>query len=160
VDAAYEKHERGEIGSSEYFEHLRNVLELRSSDEDIAVGWNAIIVGEITESLNYILSVNEQWPCFAFTNSNPTHQAAWMAAYPGVVAAFRRVFVSSELGLRKPERAAFAAVVEDIGVSSSATLFFDDTLENVKGAKATGLQAVHVRASADIKKALVGIGAL
>ena len=160
IDAAYEKHERGEIGVSEYFEHLRNVLELKGSDEDIALGWNAIFVGEITESLNYIQSVKDQWPCFAFTNSNPTHQVAWMAAYPGVVTAFRRVFVSSELGLRKPERAAFDAIVEDIGISSSAILFFDDTMENVKGARRAGLQAVHVRESSDVKQALVGIGAL
>ena len=159
-DAAYEKHERGEIDASEYFEHLRNVLELNTSDEDIALGWNAIFVGEISKSLNYIQSVKDQWPCFAFTNSNPTHQIAWMAAYPDVVAAFRRIFVSSELGLRKPERAAFASVVEDIGISSSAILFFDDTLENVKGAIASGLQAVHVRESADVKNALISIGAL
>jgi len=136
------------------------MLELEGSDEDIALGWNAIYIGEITESLNYIQLVKDQLPCFAFTNSNLTHQAFWMAAYPGVVAAFSRVFVSSELGVRKPEHAAFTAIAEAIGISSSAILFFDDTLENVKGARAAGLQAIHIKAPTDVKQALVGIGVL
>ena len=33
MDAAYEQHERGEIDASEYFAHLRNVLELEGSRE-------------------------------------------------------------------------------------------------------------------------------
>jgi putative hydrolase of the HAD superfamily len=80
--------------------------------------------------------------------------------YPGVVAAFDRAFMSSELGLRKPERAAFEAIAEAIGISSSAMLFFDDTVENVEGARLAGLQAVHVRTPLDVKRALVDIGVL
>lgn len=160
MDRPYEQHERGEIGAAEYFEHLRGVLGLEGSNEDIALGWNAIYVGEISETVNDIISAKKKLPCFAFTNSNPTHQLAWMAAYPGVVAAFDRVFMSSELGLRKPERAAFEAIAEAIGISSSATLFFDDTVENVEGARLAGLQAVHVRTPLDVKRALVDIGAL
>ena len=160
LDAVYEQHERGEIDAAEYFAHLRNVLELEGSDEEIASGWNAIYVGEITETLNDILSVRDRLPCFAFTNSNPTHQATVTATYPRVLAAFRQIFVSSELGLRKPERAAFDAIAEATGISPAAMLFFDDSIENVKGARAAGLQPVHVRAPADVKLALVEIGAL
>ena len=160
MDSAYEQHERGEIDACEYFNHLRNVLELKGSDEAIARGWNAIFVGERTESLHDILSARGQLPCFAFTNSNPTHQAVWMAHYPRVVAAFDRVFVSSELGLRKPEQAAFDAIAHAIGVSSPAILFFDDALENVAGARAAGMQAIHARAPSDVRQALAAIGAL
>lgn len=160
MDAAYERHERGEINASEYFDHLRDELALEGSDEDIALGWNAIYVDEITDTLNAILSVRDKLPCFAFTNSNPTHQCAWMTAYPAVVAAFDRVFVSSELRLRKPERAAFDAIAEATGVRSPAILFFDDTEENVEGARAAGLQAVHVQAPSDVTRALSAIGAL
>jgi putative hydrolase of the HAD superfamily len=33
-------------------------------------------------------------------------------------------------------------------------LFFDDTLENVDGARAVGMRAVHVRSPADVAAAL------
>jgi len=79
MDTAYERHERGEIDASEYFEHLRNQLELDASDEEITAGWNAIYVGEISESIGHVAIAKEQLPCYLFTNSNPTHQVAWLA---------------------------------------------------------------------------------
>jgi len=73
---------------------------------------------------------------------------------------FHRVFVSSELGLRKPERAAFRAVADATGITPAALLFFDDAIENVEGARAAGLQAVLVRALSDVRRALAGIRVL
>jgi putative hydrolase of the HAD superfamily len=45
-------------------------------------------------------------------------------------------------------------VAERIGVAPSAILFFDDTAENVEGARAAGLQAVLVRSPQDVEQAL------
>lgn len=160
MDTTYERHERGEIDASEYFAHIRRTLELEATDADIALGWNAIFVGEIIETVDSILSVRNRLPCFAFTNSNTTHQVTWTTAYPRAIKSFHQVFVSSELGLRKPEREAFDAIAEKTGIDSGALLFFDDTEQNVLGAQAAGLQAVHVRTPADVRRALVEINAL
>ena len=160
MDEAYKQHERGEIGASEYFAHVRKVLELDASDSEIAKGWNAIYLEEITETVNCIQAVKEKLPCFAFTNSNPTHQLFWTAAYPGVVELFRQIFVSSELGLRKPDRDAFAAVADTMGIGLSQMLFFDDLEANVCGARAVGMQAVQVETPSNVKNALAGIGLL
>jgi FMN phosphatase YigB (HAD superfamily) len=160
MDEAYERHERGEVEASEYFTHLRNVLELEASDSEIVLGWNAIFLNEIVESVNYIRAVNSDLPCFAFTNSNPTHQISWMSVFPRVVESFHQIFVSSELGLRKPEREAFEAIADATGIGLDAMLFFDDTEENVKGAQAAGMQAVHVKGHMDVKQALSKIGVL
>lgn len=160
MDEAYQKHERGEIGASQYFNHLRNILELQATDSEIALGWNAIFVDEIDETLNYISKTRSQLPCFAFTNSNPTHQDFWFNKYPRVVQSFDKVFVSSELGLRKPERQSFEAISDATGISLDAMLFFDDTEENVIGAEKSGMRAIHVKHHTDVKHALVEIGAL
>lgn len=160
MDAAYERHERGEIDASEYFDHLRVQLELDASDEEIAASWNAIFVGEISESVRDLEIAKRKLPCYLFTNSNSAHHVAWLAIFPDLIATFDRVFVSSEMGLRKPERPAFDAIAESIGVPLSAVLFFDDTLENVEGARAAGLQTVHVRSPSDVRQALLDIGAL
>ncbi len=155
MDSAYQQHERGELDRSEYFKHLRQKLLLDGNDELIAIGWNAIFGKQIEETVNCIKSIQLQLPCYAFTNTNPTHQSFWTAAYPDLTTVFDRIFVSSILGLRKPERAAFNAVAQTIGVATSAICFFDDTLENVRGAQAAGLQAVHVQSSLDVKNTLM-----
>ena len=112
------------------------------------------------ETVNYILGVKDQVPCFAFTNSNPTHQIFWMSSYQRVVESFHQIFVSSDLGLRKPEREAFEAIADATGIDLDAMLFFDDTEENVRGAEAVGMQAIHVKGHLDVKQALSEIGAL
>lgn len=160
IDATYRQHERGEIDSPRFFAHLRQVFELEASDREIARGWNAVFAGEITETLETIRTVRSRLPCFALTNTTPSHQATWSAAFPKIVATFERVFSSPELGSRKPEREAFELVSREIGASPSTILFFDDTLENVEGARAAGLHAVHVRSPLDIEQALSGIGVL
>ena len=66
----------------------------------------------------------------------------------------REVYVSSTIGLRKPEAEAYDYVVRAIGVSADRIVFFDDSLENIEGARARGLQAVHVKSGADLADAL------
>ena len=153
-DTAYQRHERGEIDAAEYFDHLRKTLALEGSDDEIAIGWNAIFVAEIPTVLEAINQVRSLRPCYAFTNTNPTHLAAWKSGYPAIFKSFDRIFISSDLGLRKPELRAFAAIADQIGTTCRDILFFDDTLENIEGAKQAGLQTVHVRSPADVQQAL------
>ena len=156
-DAAYEQHERGEIDATRYFAHLRDVLQLAGSDEDIAAGWNSVFVADLPAVLNAITRARQHFPTYAFTNTNPTHLAAWQAGFPAVFHAFDKIFISSDLGLRKPERAAFDAIATAIGIAHEHILFFDDTHENIIGAAAAGLQTVYVQSPADVEEALVAL---
>lgn len=156
-DAAYEQHERGEIGWAQYVGHLRKTLKLTGTDAQIMEGWNAIFIAEIPETIAMIDEARKLLPCYGFSNTNPTHQAHWQAAFPRAAGSFDRMFVSWELGLRKPERAAFDKVCEEMGVAAGEVLFFDDTAQNVDGARLAGLQAVLVRSPADVRAALDGL---
>ena len=160
ADEPFRQHERGELPANRYFDHLREVFQLDASDREIEAGWNAILVGENTASLQLVESARRHLPCYAFTNTSRTHQATWTAAFPNVVSAFDRIFSSPDLGLRKPERAAYETVTREIGVAPQSVLFFDDLAENVEGARAAGLQAVHVRDFGDIQQALSAIPAI
>ena len=86
--------------------------------------------------------------------TSPTHHALWRVRHARMLEAFERVFVSSEIGLRKPHREAFDFVAREIGVPPQAILFFDDLADNVAGAAAAGFSTVHVRGPADVQKVL------
>jgi putative hydrolase of the HAD superfamily len=159
-DAAYQQHERGEIGWAQYAQHLRTTLRLAATDGEIEEGWNLIFIREIPQTLDMIEQVRALLPCDGFSNTNPTHQAHWARAFPRVTSAFRKIFVSWELGVRKPERAAFEMVCAQMGLDTGEVLFFDDTPENVDGARAAGLQAVLVRSPQDVRDALSAAGLL
>jgi FMN phosphatase YigB (HAD superfamily) len=101
-----------------------------------------------------LAAASERLQLYAFTNSNPTHQAVWATRYASELSVFRSIFVSSELGLRKPDPNAFSEVARRTGFPASAFIFFDDTLENVMGARKAGKQAIHVQSTDDVRVAL------
>jgi glucose-1-phosphatase len=75
-----------------------------------------------------------------------------------VLGYFREVFLSSTIGLRKPDAEAFDHIVSAIGVPAQRIVFFDDLIENIDGARARGLTAVHVMSTDDIANALAALG--
>jgi putative hydrolase of the HAD superfamily len=157
-DQPYERHERGEIGAAEYFDHLATTLRLTATREEIGRGWNAIFVGEIVEARKIIEAMRKVVPCYAFTNTNASHMATWTRLFPAVFAAFDRIFASHELGLRKPEPRAFERICQSTGVEAASTVFFDDLAENVQAASTCGLRAFLVRSPADIVSSLQAVG--
>jgi FMN phosphatase YigB (HAD superfamily) len=71
------------------------------------------------------------------TNNVAEWRPAWQALVPPA-AYFDYVFDSSEMGVRKPERAFFERVETQTGCSGSEIFFIDDRSENVFAAAAHG----------------------
>jgi putative hydrolase of the HAD superfamily len=157
-DHAYERHERGEITAHEYFAHLESALQLSASAQQIEAGWNAIFVREMTETRTLVEKARQRLPCYAFTNTNASHMRRWSALYPQVVSSFDRIFASHQMGLRKPERAAFDHICRALSLAPQAILFFDDSSANVQAARDAGLQGVLVRTPEDVADALHAVG--
>jgi putative hydrolase of the HAD superfamily len=153
-DEPYRRHERGEILAAEYYASLRRSLGIALTDAQFEQGWNAILVGEKREVTSLLAGLHQRIPTYMFSNSNATHQAHWNAHHALAVAPFRRVFVSSDIGMRKPEARAFLHVAKEIGAPPEEILFFDDIIDNIEGARAVGMQAVHVASARDVQAAL------
>jgi putative hydrolase of the HAD superfamily len=51
---------------------------------------------------------------------------------------------SHTLGQRKPEVAAFEAVLVKSGLDPTQTLFIDDTISNIEGAQKAGLRTLYL----------------
>lgn len=153
-DPDYERHERGEISCETYFSRLATRLGLGLSPREMEEGWNRMLIGEIPGIRDVLAALEPVMPLFAFTNTNPTHRRRWARDHAALVGHFREIFVSSDMGLRKPEPAAYAAVARGMGLEPGAVLFFDDNPQNVEGARETGMQAVRVRGHDDVLDAL------
>lgn len=154
ADEAYRRHERGEISSKVYFASLRDSLKIDLSDEQFREGWNAIFLGEFSQTVSLLKKLKAKMPLYAFSNINPTHKAFAVEHYPDTLKLFRKVFCSSDMGMRKPEARAFAHVASDMGFAPNEILFFDDTEENIHAARDFGMRAVLVNSPDDVQAAL------
>lgn len=157
-DQPYQRHERGEIDAAAYFASLRDTLGVALDDARLLAGWNQIFVEEMPGIGELLKRVASRIPTYAFTNTNRAHATHYVWQFAPVLGHFRKVFASHEMGLRKPEPAAFAHIVQEIGVPAGRVLFFDDTLANVEGARACGLQAVHVTSDKTVRDTLAALG--
>jgi HAD superfamily hydrolase (TIGR01509 family) len=157
-DDIYQRHETGKIGDAEFFAALRASLGVDLSDAQFLEGWNALFAGEMPGVAELLKRAAQRLPLYAFSNTNPAHVEHFSETYAGVLGHFREIFLSSAIGLRKPDAAAYDHVVKAIGVPASRIVFFDDLAENIEGARACGLTAVHVRSPDDVAQALAALG--
>jgi putative hydrolase of the HAD superfamily len=157
-DEAYRQHEMGKISDEAYFESLRASLGIGISDDQFLQGWNAIFAGEMPDIAALLPRAAKHMPLYAFSNTNRPHVEYFSREYADLLGHFRELYLSSSIGLRKPDAEAFDHVVNEIGVPAGRIVFFDDLAENVEGARARGLTAVHVRSTADIAEALKALG--
>src|SRR5450631_400805 len=157
-DEIFRRHERGEISDAEFFAYLRGSLGIGISDAQFLEGWNAIFAGEMPGIASLLARAAQRLPLYAFSNTNGAHVEHFSIAYADVLGHFRKMFLSSAIGLRKPDAPAYDHVVTAIGVLASRIVFFDDSAENIEGARRRGLTAVHVTSPDDVAEALAALG--
>jgi len=73
---------------------------------------------------------------------------AWSGLRPWIVSkkfedAFDAMTISAEAGVMKPDERIYQIALEKLGVKASESVFLDDFAENVAGARAVGMQAIH-----------------
>ncbi|WP_455203868.1 HAD family hydrolase [Kaarinaea lacus] len=153
-DHHYENHERGEISAREYFAALRENLDINISDEQFFEGWNQIFVGEVPTIRQLTSHYSTLFPIYAFSNSNETHKAVWISRYSQLLQPFKQVFVSCDIGKRKPDTDAYLHVADAIGTEPRRILFFDDSQQNIEGAQRVGMHAKKIDSVADMEAVL------
>jgi FMN phosphatase YigB (HAD superfamily) len=154
----YQDHEIGKISDAAYFDSLRASLGIGISNGQFLEGWNAIFAGEMPGISQALARAAKRLPVYAFSNTNNAHVEHFSVVHADVLGHFRELFLSSSIGLRKPDAAAYDHVVKAIGVPAGRIVFFDDSADNIAGARARGLVGVHVRSSNDVAQALAALG--
>jgi glucose-1-phosphatase len=157
-DELYNRHERGEIGDEVFFAGLRSSLGVELSDNQLIEGWNAIFVGEMPGIRQLLARAARCLPLYALSNTNAAHVAYFSDQYAELLGHFRKTFLSSTIGLRKPEAEVYDHVVQAIGVPAGRIVFFDDLAENIDGARQRGLKAVLVNSPDDVARAFAALG--
>ena len=157
-DEAYRHHEVGKISDEAYFDSLRSGLGIAISHDQFLEGWNSIFAGEMPDISTLLPRAAKHLPLYAFSNTNRPHVDHFSKEYAGLLGHFRELYLSSSIGLRKPDVEAFDHVVAAIGVPANRIVFFDDLAENIEGARSRGLTTVHVTSPRDVGNALKALG--
>ncbi|KAI9336539.1 HAD-superfamily hydrolase, subfamily IA, variant 3 [Obelidium mucronatum] len=123
------------------------------SDEEICGAWNAMLFDIPHERVSYLKSLRDRgFQVYLLSNINLVHEERVDRIIERDVkggldfwhSAFDRIFYSHHIGKRKPDPPTFEWVLKEIGVDASETLFFDDSVQHVKGASSVGIKSVLI----------------
>lgn len=142
---SFHQHERGEISDELFAEKLCHEMELPLSYEQFSLGWQAVFVAIRPDVIDIMHKLREQGHrVVILSNTNRLHTTFWPDEYPEVKAAVDHIYLSQEMGMRKPEARIYQAVLQAEGFTASDAVFFDDNADNIEGASQCGMTSILV----------------
>lgn len=138
-------HERGEISDEDFAAKLSDEMGVSLSFEQFATGWQAVFVALRPEVIDIMQRLrNEGNRVVVLSNTNRLHCNYWPQHYPQVAEATDHMYLSQDLGMRKPDANIYQHVLHTENTTAEHTVFFDDIAANIKAAQALGIKAVQV----------------
>jgi glucose-1-phosphatase len=152
----FDRFEIGEVSAFHFVNRLLDLLPQGCNANQVVHAWNAMILTIPQERLDWLTELRKTRKVFLLSNTNALHIDAvnrslqQTAPNKTLNDYFDHVYLSHEMGMRKPSEAIFLNVCDEQGLMPAETLFVDDTERHVHGAKKAGLQAVLVPSNTPI----------
>ncbi|MEH2922115.1 glucose-1-phosphatase [Samsonia erythrinae] len=141
----FEQHERGEISDETFASRLCNEMGITLSFEQFTAGWQAIFVGLRSDVIDIMQCLRQEGNrVVILSNTNRLHCEYWPELFPQVEAAADKLYLSQEIGLRKPDLAIYQYVLAQEAVTPAQVVFFDDNPANVEAAQRLGIYSILV----------------
>jgi putative hydrolase of the HAD superfamily len=149
AESFFKQYEVGRITDEEFVEEARRLAHAGTTSQQIIDAWNKMLLDFPPERVAFLHQLKNKYRLFLFSNTNAIHLQAFQKDYHTRYGRqlddhFEKAWYSHLINLRKPDVAAFDYVVQNSGIEAAQTLFIDDALINVEGARQAGLQAVHL----------------
>jgi len=149
-DHLFDGFEVGALSPGQFRDRIREVLDGSLTDALIDLCWNAMLGSVPNERIQLIIRLKERYQVLLLSNTNAIHVPAFetiIAQENGIhdfKTLFHGAYYSCQIGLRKPDAAAFHHVLNRHDADPARTLFIDDSIQHVHGARAAGLHAEHL----------------
>ena len=149
-------YEVGKMTDVEFCQVVNELLSIELSQASFEAIWNSFLGIIKLDKLHLMLALKEKFNVLILSNTNAIHQRAFDRRVgehiPSKTMAdmVHTAYYSHELGLRKPDPHIYQKVIDLQNLNPAKTIFFDDRLENITAAQASGIQAIQVTYSDQI----------
>ncbi|GIX42736.1 MAG: haloacid dehalogenase [Leptospiraceae bacterium] len=150
-------YELGYISTKEFFTILKDYLRTSYSIEHLQNLWNRIF--SIIDKNYFLLQelyYNKQkynLKLALLSNTNESHKI-FIEKHFVIFSYFDYKIFSFEIHLEKPEPEIYQYTLDLLNTKPENTIFIDDKLENIEGAKSIGIHSIHYKPTLDLKNIL------
>lgn len=152
----FDDFETGKSSPAEFIEGLLSFTNKSISPDKIIAAWNAMLLDLPEERIDLLATLRKKHRIFLLSNTNIIHYQAYSAYLQSAFgmsdfhSIFEKQYLSFEIGMRKPDREIFELVIRENNLAPAETLFIDDSIQHVEGAKLAGINAIHLTGQSTI----------
>lgn len=150
----FDNYEKGFISSSDFRAELKKYLLKDTSDDSIDAAWNAMLLNIPQERMELLKKTKLTHRTFLLSNTNDIHIETFNAYLKNeykisdLKSLFEKLYLSYEIGMRKPDAEIFEFVLRENNLNPAETLFIDDSIQHIEAAKKLGIGTYWL----DVKK--------
>lgn len=137
-------YEVGKITTKQFFQDIASSCPFLQSSRAIEFAWSALL-GEVHDDTLMLKKLSRSYELCLVSNTNESHintikKQSGPFLWNNFVERFNALFLSYEIGHRKPNEGYFNYVLEHMDAKPEEVLFIDDSQANLDGAAALGIQ--------------------
>ena len=135
----------GKISEEGFIKEMKALLP-HCTREEIINAWNALLIGFPQKNIQLIQDLSKQYRLFLLSNTNAIHinriNKLLYEDYnlKSLDPLFDKVYLSHQIGMRKPNSETFEWVLKDAGILAQETLFIEDSIQHIESANKVGIQ--------------------
>ena len=142
--------EMGKVSAYDFIEYAKQYCTKGTTPNQIVDAWNALLLDIPIRRLQILQQLQLDYNLFLLSNTNIIHEEAYtktlraVCGYENFSFFFDRVYLSHRVGMRKPNAEIFQLILNENNLKASETLFIDDSIQHIEGAKKLGIQTIHL----------------
>jgi len=142
--------EKGLISTVDFRNGIRKFIHDDVSDSQIDEAWNSMLLDLPVERVRLLDKLKTKYRIFLLSNTNQIHCDTFSDTLQKKLSrdifsdVFEKTYFSHKVKMRKPNAEIFEWVLKENNLRKNETLFVDDSIQHIEGAKKIGLNAIYL----------------
>ncbi len=150
----FQQYEIGKLSTDQFIKKIQPHFFRTIFPGDLARAWNALLQPLPKNITPLIKRLRKDYRVFLLSNTNELHisaikQTAGPFEFTQFTKQFEKVYLSHQMGLRKPDPKIFEKVIEENDLIAGETFYVDDGKQHIESAEKLGIKTWHFNPEED-----------
>jgi FMN phosphatase YigB (HAD superfamily) len=155
-NSVFDDLEIGKLSPKGFIDYINLTCSSNFSQDQVIAAWNAMLLDFPIERMILLEKLQKSHNLILMSNTNEIHIMAFKEimeksfGYQRFENVFDKLYLSSQIGRRKPDESTFEWILSEIKLNATQCLFIDDSEQHIIGARKIGITSHHLQHNEEI----------